>query len=217
MEIITGLIMIVISIVIQAAQFVIEEKIIILYEVSPMRMVGVEGMFGTVFVFIWLMIFTLFDCPCITMCDMTSTMENPISAIKQIGSNPILLMWCLVTIISIALFNLNGVFLTKNVSAIFRAFWDATRTILIWVLSIFFGLEAFVPSVFGIQIVGFILLICGNFIYNEIIELRFWGLNRYLKKNLHTIKRKKGNVKKPMIKSILSDTGNLPPTNNVIN
>jgi len=127
------------------------------YEVEPMRMVGVEGMFGTAFVFVWTMCFTYFPCPAITMCDMTSTMENPIAAVKQMSSNWVLLFWCVVTLISIMLFNLNGVYLTKNVSSVFRAFWDATRTVLIWIFSICFGLEMFVPSVFGIQIAGFFL------------------------------------------------------------
>jgi drug/metabolite transporter (DMT)-like permease len=44
---IMGLVMILISIVIQATQFVVEEKILETYEISPMRMVGV-GIFWVV-------------------------------------------------------------------------------------------------------------------------------------------------------------------------
>lgn len=121
--------MILISIVIQATQFVLEEKMMQKYEIEPMRMVGVEGIFGTAFVYLWTMCFTFFPCPAITMCDMTSTMENPIAALRQMASNWILLFWCIVTLISIMLFNLNGLYLTKNVSSVFRAFWDATRTV----------------------------------------------------------------------------------------
>jgi hypothetical protein len=82
------------------------------------------------------------------------------------------------------LFNLFGVTLTKNVSAVFRAFWDATRTILIWIFSLLLGLEAFVPAVFGIQVVGFVFLLCGNFIYNEVLVISCFGFDKSLKKNM---------------------------------
>jgi hypothetical protein len=141
-------------------------------------------MFATGFCFVWTIMFTFWDCPAITMCDMTGSMENPIAAMREIANNGILLFWCFVTIISIMLFNLFGVTLTKNVSAVFRAFWDATRTILIWILSLAFGLEAFVPSVFGIQVVGFVFLLCGNFIYNEVLVISCFGFDKSLKKNM---------------------------------
>ena len=66
-------------------------------------------MFATGFCFVWTMLFTFFSCPAVTMCDMTSTMENPIAAMRQMAGNGVLLFWCFVTIISIMLFNLFGV------------------------------------------------------------------------------------------------------------
>ena len=42
--------------------------------------------------------------------------------------------------------------------------------------------EPFVLEAFCIQIVGFMLLLNGNFVYNEIIELKCCGLNRKMKK-----------------------------------
>ena len=57
------------------------------YEVEPLRMVGIEGMFGCGFCFLWLMAFTYFPCPGITMCDMNNTMEDPIAALQQISGN----------------------------------------------------------------------------------------------------------------------------------
>jgi len=56
------------------------------------------------------MAFSYFPCPEITMCDMTSTMEDPLSAISQIGENWVLLIWVIITMLSIMLFNLNGVY-----------------------------------------------------------------------------------------------------------
>lgn len=45
-----------------------------------------------------------------------------------------------------------------------------------------FGLETFVFKVFIIQFFGFVCLLMGNFIYNEIIEIKFFGLNKNLRK-----------------------------------
>jgi hypothetical protein len=60
-------------------------------------------------------------------------LEDPIAAVTQLFDNKIILFWSGVTIISIMLFNVNGLILTQRVSSVFRAFWDATRTVLVWV------------------------------------------------------------------------------------
>lgn len=89
------------------------------------------------------MIFSYIPCPSADLCDITSGLEDPIAGVTQIFQNKILLMWCLVTILSIMLFNVNGLILTQNVSSVFRAFWDATRTVIVWVCSLAFGIDQF--------------------------------------------------------------------------
>ena len=70
-----------------------------------------------------------------------------------------------------------------------------------------FGLEAFVPAVFGIQIVGFVCLLCGNFIYNEVIIVPCMGFDRSLKKNMVRVPSKfKGKKKPRRVHSVLSAT-----------
>lgn len=99
--------------------------------------------------------------------------------------------------------------MTKNVSAVFRAFWDATRTILIWIFSLAFGLEAFVPQVFGIQVVGFIFLLCGNFVYNEVLVITCFGFDKSLKKNMIKLpsKHKKRQIRKGNLSQISGNPG----------
>lgn len=46
------------------------------------------------------------------------------------------------------------------------------------------GLEKFELKSFMIQFVGFTLLVLGNLTYNEAIEWKFFGLNRYMSKYL---------------------------------
>lgn len=181
---IAGILMVLVSLLIQAAQFVLEETIITKNEISAQRMVGMEGIFGMIFIFMWIMIFSYIPCPSSDMCDMYSGFEDPIAGVIQIFSDKMLLMWCCITIISIMLFNVNGLILTQNVSSVFRAFWDATRTILVWILSLAFGIDSFDIRGFFLQMAGFVLLLLGNFIYNEILTFKCCGMDKYLKINL---------------------------------
>jgi hypothetical protein len=66
-----GISMVLISLVIQAAQLVLEEIILKHYQISAQRMVGLEGIFGMVFIWIWIMLFTFIPCPSIDLCDVT--------------------------------------------------------------------------------------------------------------------------------------------------
>lgn len=177
-----GIVMVVASLFVQAGQFVYEEVLMSKYEVPPQRMVGIEGIFGIIFLFNWTMIFSFVRCPSNDMCDIRGYFEDPVTGLKQLLSTPGLLAWSCVTICSIMFFNNYGLVLTKYVSSVFRAFWDASRTVLVWVISLAFGLEKFVFKVFIIQFFGFVCLLLGNFIYNEIIEIKAFGLNKNLRK-----------------------------------
>jgi len=180
--VIVGILMVVASLFVQAGQFVYEEVLLTKYEVPPQRMVGIEGLFGIIFLFNWTMIFSFIKCPSNDMCDIRGYFEDPVTGLKQLFSEWGLLAWSCVTICSIMFFNNYGLMLTKYVSSVFRAFWDASRTVLVWAVSLTFGLETFVLKVFLIQVAGFICLLLGNFIYNEVIEIKFLGLNKNLRK-----------------------------------
>jgi len=95
-----------------------------------------------------------------------------------------------VIIFSILFFNLNGLILTKNVSCFFRAFWDATRTVTVWILSVILGLETLSWVSSPIQLLGFVFLVLGNLTYNETIEWPCCGMNKYLSKYNLKAKRK---------------------------
>lgn len=77
------------------------------------------------------------------------------------------------TVFICAFFNAFGIGVTKYGSAAQRATIDAARTSLIWVVSLILGLEAFVAW----QIPGFVLLVIGTVLYNEILVLPFWGFD----------------------------------------
>lgn len=140
--VILGIIMVAASLFVQAGQFVYEEVLLSKYEVPPQRMVGIEGMFGLIFLFNWTMIFSFIKCPSNEMCDIRGYWEDPATGLHQLITTPGILIWSCVTICSIMLFNNYGLVLTKYVSSVFRAFWDASRTILVWVFFLHLGCQS---------------------------------------------------------------------------
>ena len=68
-------------------------------------------------------------------------------------------------IISIAFFNFSGISVTKEISATTRMVLDSIRTFVIWMVTLGIGWQAFQ----WMQIIGFLLLLCGMCLYNEVI------------------------------------------------
>lgn len=84
-----------------------------------------------------------------------------------------ILVWSILICFSIASFNAFGVAVTKNASSAQRSTIDTSRTVLIWVVQLATGAEHFDP----IQLVGFILLVIGTLVYNEIVIIPWMGFN----------------------------------------
>lgn len=70
----------------------------------------------------------------------------------------------------------------KHVSAVYKAFWGSMSTIVVWVVNVLAGNEDFILVPALVQITGFLFLILGNFTSNELIEIKFFGLNKNLRK-----------------------------------
>ena len=76
--------------------------------------------------------------------------------------------------------NVNGVNITKYGSASQRTVTDQARNITVWIFFLavpVYGQYIETLSYFSIlQLVGFVILLLGVLLYNEIIIARFWGL-----------------------------------------
>jgi len=84
-----------------------------------------------------------------------------------------ILVWSILICFSIASFNAFGVAVTKNASSAQRSTIDTSRTVLIWAVQLATGAETFDP----LQLVGFILLVAGTLVYNEIVIIPWMGFN----------------------------------------
>lgn len=141
----------------QASMLVIEEKYLSKYEVPPLQMVGLEGLFGSVFGIILLLNLQYWN------------VESSTEAMNMISSSTALQLAAVGSIFSIAFFNWSGVSVTMTASAVARSTIDVSRTAIIWTVELALRWNAFS----WMQLVGFAVLIVGTLTYNAIIRLPF--------------------------------------------
>lgn len=177
---IIGVVLMSLTLIFQGFQYVYEEKILDEVEVDPMRMVTAEGVFGLLT--LTLVLFVTANVPCYSdkMCDKDIAFDNPAAALIHMVRDKRVLFYSLMSVFSITFYNLTGLYLTKYVSSIFRIIIDSIRTISVWFFSVIFAFEEFQWDSFGLQLFGFVLLVLGNLIYNEILVIRWCGFDKYI-------------------------------------
>ena len=187
-KIVLGIFLVVLSQVFSCMLFVSEEKILKNYDVPPLKAVGMEGMWGVACYIILLFIFYFIRCE--SWYDILKDnvciedgkggdirFENAIFAFKQIWASTDIKIFLSMYILSIAFFNFSGLTISKYSSATSRTIVDTLRTVIVWT---FFLLMPFVPedtkeTFSWLQLLGFLILILGGLIYNEILVIKFWG------------------------------------------
>ena len=111
--------------------------------------------------------------------------EDTRFAFQQMWDNKNLLILYIFYIVSIALYNIVGINLTKLVSSTARAVVDTVRTVFIWVFFLIFNPVEGTHETFHIlQFIGFIFLVLGTLIYNEILVIPYYGLDYYTRDNI---------------------------------
>lgn len=154
-----------------ASQFVLEEKIMSRYSVEPLLAVGYEGAFGAATTLIAMPLLHYF---------IGSTPEgrggyfDMSAGFYQIISVPTVFVSSIAICFTIAFFNFFGLSVTRNVSATARSTIDTCRTLGIWVVSLTLGWETFRLSSGSLQVLGFVLLVYGTFLFNGIVSPPGW-------------------------------------------
>ena len=187
-KIVLGIFLVVVSQIFSCLLFISEEKILKKYDAPPLKAVGMEGMWGVACYIILLIIFYFIRCEnwydilkdniCIKDSDTGELrFENALFAFKQIWDSWRIKLYLSMYVLSIAFFNFSGLTISKYASATSRTIVDTLRTILVWT---FFLVMPFVPEdtkekFSWLQLLGFLILILGGLIYNEILVLKFWG------------------------------------------
>jgi drug/metabolite transporter (DMT)-like permease len=187
---VVGIVLVIIAQLFSATQFIVEEKFMKGYHCHPLKAVGWEGIWGSGLYLILLIIFQFIPCEPETsfsknVCSVNEKeewlLEDTLFAFRQIGANGPLLFYVILYICSIALFNFVGISVAKYASSPARAVVDTVRTIVVWgfFLIPFSFVEKSHRETFSyLQLVGFILVVLGTVIYNEVLILRFLGFDK---------------------------------------
>lgn len=178
---ILGVILIIGSQVVSATQMVVEETFLKKRNIHPLHVVGMEGFYGIVLMVTLILPVVYF----IPGNQHHNSYENSIDALIMIKNNPKLAVFCVLYLSSIAFYNFFGLSITKTLTAVHRTLLDACRTIIVWVASLFiyyavdetFG-EQWSHSYGVIQVDGFLLLLIGTVMYNQLIDVSWLCKNR---------------------------------------
>eukprot|EP00892_Ulva_mutabilis_P004515 jgi/Ulvmu1/2435/UM134_0016.1 len=144
-----------------ALQYVVEEKYVKHYRVPASLAVGLEGFWGLILSCILLPLFQNLPGPM----GRGSPVDDVRGAFEAIARIPALATAVAVAILSMGLFNWFGVNLTISLSGATRLSIDACRTLLVWAVSLLLGWERFN----SFQLLGFLILVCGATLYNELM------------------------------------------------
>lgn len=164
-NIITGDLLIICAQVITSIQMVYEERYVAGLDIPALQAIGWEGLFGASILSILIIPMNFIKVPPPFNQNARGVMEDVVDAFAQMGNNNMIIMAIIGTIISIAFFNFAGISITKEISATTRMVLDSARTMFIWIISLLIGWQEFS----AIQLVGFIILLCGMFLYNNVL------------------------------------------------
>ncbi|KFD66655.1 hypothetical protein M514_02909 [Trichuris suis] len=166
---ISGDLLILIAQIIIALQMVYEQRFVNKYNVPPLLVVGLEGLFGCILMTIICVCFYFVKAQPPFTIDPEMRLENVPFAFRQIAANNLILFPILGLIVSIAFFNFAGISVTKEIDAPTRMVLDSVRVFFIWAVSLLAGWQYFVLMQLG----GFFVLLFGMVVYNDIFLRQF--------------------------------------------
>lgn len=169
---------------IQASQIVVEDFLLHDMTCSPVLIVGLEGLWGTIITC------TLF-LPIIqnmTGPEGNGIHEDTLDTFLMIKNNTTLIVFVIFYVLVILFYNVTGMFVTNITSAVVRTILEGLRTLCIWVVQLIIYYttkntdyghkhpdigEALTPWS-AMQLAGFLLLFTGMLTYNKILRLPFF-------------------------------------------
>ena len=169
--------LIVISQIVAAFQNVIEEYLLKKYRTPPLQAVGWEGLLGFAMVCsIYIPIYMIPWHPPSPNVQATPRFEDITDAIAMLGYNCRILLWTFVFIISVGVFNVTALTVTRTMNATTRVVLDSIRTAMVWGISILIPLQT---STEPFQPAGYCVLLLGTCIYHNIISILLKRCKKY--------------------------------------
>ena len=175
-----GIALVVGSQIVQAGQIVIEEFLLRDLDMPPMRVVGFEGVWGT-------LAMILIACPLAYVVpgfDYSTmphnSLENTIDSFICLASNKALIGAVSLFCVAVFAYNCYGMLITDSFSAINRTIFEAVRTAVVWMVSLIIQAIA-KGSPYGetwskwswLELAGFLVLFFSSLTYNAVIKFPF--------------------------------------------
>eukprot|EP00775_Hariotina_reticulata_P005859 gene5859-6100_t len=170
-EMLMGMGLIVMSQAVQAAQLTFEDFFMADLAMEPLKIVGFEGVFGTVFMlFILLPIAYFLPGP-----EGLGLHENTLDTLAMIRSSKGLQVVLGVDMFALLAYNMCGMLVTDHLGAVFRTVLETMRTLFVWLLGL---LLFYTPLGMGklgeswtawsfLQAAGFCVLVSGTLVYGK--------------------------------------------------
>ena len=146
-------------------QFVYEEKILSLYDIEPLQIVGWEGFYGIMamtFVILPLNIIDTGSCRWSNSPTPPWTVDDAMDGLIQITNNKILVASLCFSVVLDVLYFYAATSVTNEFSATTRMVLESFRALLVWVVSLYLGWESFKY----LQLIGFSITTFAIFSYS---------------------------------------------------
>ena len=199
-----GMCLLLVAQLFSSSQYIVQENFVKKYTINPFQLVGFEGLWGTLVYTIMLLVFQQVHCDswtdilrkniCIQNEKNEWRIEDTLYAFRQMEDNIAIWLVYFLYIASIALYNIVGINLTQLVSSTARAVVDTVRTVFVWAFFLIpwpIRPEGSEESFHPLQFAGFVLLIIGTVVYNEIVEIKFMNLDYYTRSKISYRKKNK--------------------------
>ncbi|KAL6776941.1 hypothetical protein ACKKBF_B19575 [Auxenochlorella protothecoides x Auxenochlorella symbiontica] len=155
-----GNLLVILAQLLAACQFIGEEKLLTQHRAPVLLAAGVEGAWGLAIAALALPLLS------VVRGRGGEPLDSLPDALRALRASPRLQWTTAAAVASIGAFNFFGVSVTKNLSGGSRAAIDACRTLFVWLFSLWAGWE----RAHVLQLVGFVVLISGTSVYNEILR-----------------------------------------------
>ena len=149
-----------------ASKHIAEEKLLQGDHLDPMLVVGIEGMCGCIFFLILLPIFQSIHCNSTDFCN-NGRIENTVIAWQEAQEHPVVAVLCVCIISSSLGLHLCSIYVINEASANEYSSVINSSIFMVWIVSIFIGVEGFSFE----YLFSFIVLVFGTLLYNEIVVL----------------------------------------------
>ncbi|KAI8976806.1 hypothetical protein BDB01DRAFT_727276 [Pilobolus umbonatus] len=137
-----------------ACQFILEEYFMDRFQLDPIKAMGIEGIFGSVMLVVALLLGAVFG----------SGEFDIHKGVDQLLSHNALWQSALVLAVMVAIFNFFGLVVGSSIAIPGKSVIDTLRTVLTWLVAIYYGWDHFD----WIQLSGFIVLIIGIYLFNGV-------------------------------------------------